>query len=70
MSEKKCTLTNADRNNLKAEDLDFLARWLRVMNDVTGENIRGKINGISIAFTGKFIAIDASGFISVEEVER
>jgi len=70
MSDKKCTLTNANKNNLKLDDLDFIARWLRVMNDVTGENIRGKVNGISINFTGKFIAIDSNGFISVEEVER
>lgn len=70
MSDKKYEIAHAERNQLKAEDLDFIARWLRTMNDITSENIRGKVNGISINFTGKFIAIDANGFISVQKVER
>ena len=70
MSDKKCEIVHAERNQLKAEDLDFLARWLRTMNDITCENIRGKVNSITINFTGKFIAVDANGFISVQEVEK
>lgn len=50
------------------EELDFLCNWLQVLFQVNPD-LRGEINGYSIALTGKFIGLDLSNTISVCKVE-
>lgn len=50
------------------EELDFLIDWLQVLFQVNPD-IRGKINGYSIALTGKFVGIDQSNTIQICKVE-
>jgi len=49
-------------------ELDFLCNWLNVLFQVNPE-LRGKINGYSIALTGRVVGVDQSGTISICKVE-
>lgn len=51
------------------EELDFLINWLNVLFRCDSD-IRGKVNSYSIAFTGKFVAVDQSGVIQICKVEK
>lgn len=50
------------------EKVDFYERWLMTLDNLNPE-IRAKINGASIAFTGKYVAVNVHGLVSVEETD-
>lgn len=47
------------------EKIDFYERWLKTLDSLCPE-ARGKVNSASIPLTGQFIAVDATGLVSVE----
>lgn len=51
------------------DELDFLISWLQVLFQID-PNIRGKVNGLSISLTGKFVGIDQSNTLSICKVEE
>jgi len=55
------------RHNIKETDIDFLVAWIK-SSCAMYPDMRGKVNGVSINFTEKFISIDSSGVLRVEEV--
>lgn len=69
MENNKSTNRNLNEINSK-EDVEFLCCWLRALFQVDDSDLRGKMNGISIALTGKFISLDVAGAISVCEREK
>lgn len=51
------------------EKIDFYERWIKVLDNLCADS-RAKVNGASIAFTGKYIAINVNGMVSIEETEN
>jgi len=51
------------------KEIEFMRNWIAVL-DTMYPGDRGKVNAVSISLTGKFLAIDQSGRVTVEEVER
>jgi len=50
------------------DDLDFLCNWMQCLFQVD-PSLRGKVNGMSISLTGKFIGLDNTNTLTVEKVE-
>ena len=52
-----------------SEKLDFYERWLKALDNLCPE-IRGKINSMSITFTGQYVAVNVHGLVSIEKTEN
>ena len=49
------------------EELEFYKRWILALDSIDSK-ARGQVNSVSIALTGKYIGVDASGLVDINTV--
>lgn len=50
-------------------ELEFLKRWILALDRIDS-SVRGRVNSVSIALSGKFIGVDSYGKVSVDLVDN
>lgn len=51
------------------DDMEFFKRWVSALDRIDPD-ARAKVNGVSIALTGKFVAIDSYGRVEISGVDN